>query len=168
VIFSNMALYLILVNLYMHISIIKIFRKYRITGMALYWRFPMLLNYWFSLHKRQGGAMQKYTKSSFVRYLSNYFNSFSHVHIDGRLLITYASFFGKLNLLTYVLIFLALFLWITCPIALSSPAYYLKQENIFVMNMCQWNSVLHLESDRELIVFCKNQFIFTDIQFTHS
>jgi len=156
--FSNMALYRIFVNFYMHIFIIKNYSQMQNSGDGAILAVPNVNMRWVFVHKREGISKQKYTKSEFGQYLSNYFDSFPQVHEDERRFITCSVCIvvGKLNLLTYVMIILALFQWVTCSIALFSPADYLKEERILFMNTCKWSSVLRLESDRQFSVVCNS------------
>jgi hypothetical protein len=63
------------------------------------------------VQKREGICKQKYTKSEFGKYLSNYFDSFPEDHEDERRFITcpVCIAVGKLDFLTYAMIILALF-----------------------------------------------------------
>jgi hypothetical protein len=75
----------------------------------------------------------------FVRDLSAYFHFFPRVHGDetGLITCTLCVVFGKLHLLTCVMIVTILFQIRRCSVAPSPLAYYLKQGCIVAMNMCK-------------------------------
>jgi hypothetical protein len=77
------------------------------------------------------------TKSGFGHDLPAYIYLFPHVRGDETRLITctLCITFGKLILLTCIMIVFILFQGMRCSIALFSPAYYLKQGRSAAMNM---------------------------------